>query len=1150
MVTVVFADLAGFTALAEGRDPEAVKELLDRCFSGLVPVIEAHGGVVDKIIGDELMAVFGAPVAHEDDPERAVRAALALVDTIESIAPGQALRVGVNTGEVLAGPVGPGRAYTVTGDAVNTAHRLASVADAGEVLVADRTRAATAAAVGYEARAPYQLRGRQAPVLAWAAVGTSIGPGLRSTVGAATPLVGRDPEQAQLESVVSIALGHPQATLAVITGEPGVGKTRLAIDFVIGQLHRPEAPTVLWTTCPPYGSGSGLQPLAELMRTALGVEPEASRPVQLDQLAASLGPLAAGIGADRALLTARLAQLLGLHDLPRRVTDGDPGPTRARVVDQLVSAAHQVLLATAAHRPVIVVVDDLHWGDDAVLGFLERLPHRLGAVPVLAIALARDELLERRGELGRGRAGEVPLPVGPLTDAAAGELLAAVLTTLDGADGDGPRPPAPGWWGRRLGPAAERRLLAAAGGNPLLLEQLVGYLVEAGALVERNGAWHVDLERVGIPDGVRSLIGARIDALPPDERELLRMASIIGPRFWVDAVATLVDLGDPRALVRSLVARGLVERLVDDPGLGEYAFRHVLTRDVAYAAIPLAERAQRHAEVAAWMRATFDDDGTRGPHTGLLAHHYERAVVLSRELEHTDPGLAGAAFTALVRAARAAERRDASREADRWYGRARELGTFDEHTTLEVALAHGIVLVDLRRLDDARSAFELVRRRAAAPDATDTTRHLALRATSWLAVAARLDGDAEAARYLFDEAQRAWREDGDVAGEADTQRLQGWGELTAGRARAAQPKLRRAFELERLGPNGPTGETLQALGWAEFLVGDTDAAREHLWAAAERYAAADDEGGISWCFGILGFSFLQAGRIAQAEQIAENLLAQARVQGDPWTEGTCMIRLAAGRIYAGDVDDGARLASDAGRAFEELADPWGKAMAGLLLGMAGRARGEWEVARNHLREALAIAGRVTHVGEDARILAELAQLEVDAGDADEASRRARAALALVRSGIGDQDSGMRALVTLARLARRSGDHNGAQLLLGEAVAMRTAATATDTWRQANADLALVRVADGDLEGAVPLAAAAADGAEESARTLALAQRALAGVAVAAGRTEDAVVALESVLARHGHRPLAYLDDVRADLSGLAIPTPVPAGTADFRPPGG
>lgn len=1145
MVTVVFADLAGFTAMAEGRDPEAVKELLDRCFSGLVPVIEAHGGVVDKIIGDELMAVFGAPVAHEDDPERAVRAALALVDAIESIAPGQALRIGVNTGEVLAGPVGPGRAYTVTGDAVNTAHRLASVADVGEVLVADRTRTATAGSIGFEARPPYQLRGKQAAVVAWAAVGTSFGPGLRSAVGTATPLVGREDEQAQLESVISTAFGRPQATVAVVTGEPGVGKTRLTIDFVIGQMSRPEPPTVLWTSCPPYGSGSGLQPLGELMRIALDVDPKASRPAQLDQLGASLAPLADDIGADRALLTARLAQLLGLHDLPRRVTDADPGPTRARVVDQLVSAAHQVLLGLAGRRPVLVVVDDLHWADDAVLGFLERLPHRLGAVPLLAITMARDELLERRGELGRGRAGEVPLPLVPLADAAASELLAAALTAVDRAVDDGPRPTTPGWSGPRLGPATERRLLAAAGGNPLLLEQLVRYLVEAGALVDRNGRWHADLDRVGIPDGVRSLIGARIDALPPDERELLRMASIIGPRFWVDAVAALVDLGDPRALVRSLLARGLVERLVDDPGPGEYAFRHVLTRDVAYAAVPLAERAHRHAQVAAWMREAFGHDGAVGPHAGLLAHQYERAVVLSRELEHTDPGLAGAAFAALVRAAREAERRDAFQEAERWYARARELGTFEEVATLEIVLAHGIVLVELRRLDDARSAFDLVRRRAAAPGATDATHRLALRATSWLAVTARLDGDTEAARQLFDEAQRAWRDNGDLSGEADTQRLQGWGELTAGRARAAKPKLRRAFELERLSPSGPQGETLQALGWAEFLVGDTEAAREHLWAAAERYAACDDEGGMNWCFGILGFSFLQAGRVVQACEIAENLLAQARVQGDPWSEGTCMILLAAGRVYAGEVDAGARLAADAGRCFEELGDPWGRTMSGLLLAMAGRARGERQAARSRLREALAIAGRVTHVGEDARILAELAQLEADDGEVDEASRRARAALALVRAGIGDQDSGLRALVVLAGLAGRSGDHTGAQLLLGEAVAMRTSTTATDTWRQANAELALTLVADGDTDAAALLAAAAADGADESVRTLALAQRALASVAASEGRTEDAVAVLESVLAGHGHRPLVYLDDVRADLAEITA-TPLPAGTRSSR----
>ncbi|MEJ7583631.1 MAG: adenylate/guanylate cyclase domain-containing protein [Acidimicrobiales bacterium] len=803
VVTVVFADLAGFTSLAEGLDPETVKDLLDRCFSGLIPVIASHGGTVDKVIGDELMAVFGAPVGHEDDPERAVRAALGLLDQLSSVGSELVLRVGVNTGEVLAGPVGPGLGATVTGDAVNTAHRLVSVALPGEILVGERTWAATADVIAYEERPPYELRGKQAPVRAWSALTViARAGGDRRPQGHESPLMGRHREMAQLAMVADAAFhlgaaGGP--TVAVITGEPGVGKTRLATAFA-RDIEGPDGVLVLWTTCPAYGTNGGLEPIAELLRSGLAIDANQPPGVQVDQIASRLEAVVEATGTDRSLLTARVAQLLGLHHLPQRVSEPDPGPTRARVVDQLLAAAHTVFAGMAAVRPTMLVLDDVQWADDAVLGFLERLPSRVEPARLLILALGRDELLERQGELARGRAGVVPLPLSPLDPVDAAELLAARLDSERAAGTDVTARPGP------IGPIIERRILAAAGGNPLLLEQLVDYLVESGALVRVGGSWRSTsvLDGSGLPDGIRSLIGARLDALPADEHLLVQHAAVVGRRFWADAVAELAGVEDPGPGLDLLLRRGLIESVADDPRPGEFAFRHVLTRDVAYAAISLADRAHRHAQVAHWLRDRFPDDAS-APLLGLLAHHYERAVVLSREIERTDPGLAGAAFGALVRAAEEAERREASREAEQWYARALELGTFDHETTLGVTLAHGRVLVDLRRLDEARSAFELVRRRATEPSPhpprpdgarTELARtELARTATAWQAVAARLGGDGELARELFDQVQAECRAAGDIVGEAETLRLQGRSELAAGRVRAAAPAPARA-ELE------------------------------------------------------------------------------------------------------------------------------------------------------------------------------------------------------------------------------------------------------------------------------------------------------------------------------------------------------------------
>ena len=429
VVTVVFADLADFTALAEGRDPESVKELLDACFGALVPVITAHGGHVDKIIGDELMAVFGAPVAHEDDAERAVRAALALTAALRPIDPALVLRVGINTGEVLAGPVGPGHGYTVTGDAVNTAHRLVSTAALGETLVGERTHTLTDTVVTYEERGPFVLRGKQEPVRAWAATGVSVSPGLRWGSGLSRPLVGRGAELADLTAVIERSVVATRPTVVVVTGEPGVGKTRLALELASSPMMANRRVRVLWASCPPYGSASTLGPLADLVRAALLVDVTAPRATQVARLRERAHATGCGDRVRPDAARVRVSQLLGLYEVPARPAETDAGPTRARLVDQLLGAVRSVLFALTSEQPLFIVIDDVQWASDAVVTFLRHLPNRLPAAPIAVLALGRDDLLERNPALAAGGPRLVTVRLEPLSRMSAIALIGTLLTS-------------------------------------------------------------------------------------------------------------------------------------------------------------------------------------------------------------------------------------------------------------------------------------------------------------------------------------------------------------------------------------------------------------------------------------------------------------------------------------------------------------------------------------------------------------------------------------------------------------------------------------------------------------------------------------------------------------------------------------------------
>lgn len=1104
VVTVAFADLAGFTTMAEGRDPEAVKDLLDDCFGVLVPVIEAHGGTVDKIIGDELMAVWGAPRAHEDDPERAVRAALALLEALERLDPSLEMRVGINTGEVLAGPVGPGGAYTVTGDTVNTAHRLVGVAARGTVLVAGRTHAATQDAIAYAEPTAHALRGRREPVVAYPAVRVRHRPGERVAPGTGTPMLGRDPELSQLVAAVADAVGTGSSWRVVVAGEAGVGKSRL-VDELQPTLRRLGVGCRVETiACAPYGDQGPLAPLTLLVRRVLGL-PDGGAAEQRSAALEALDRLAPVIDGDRQYLAHRTLQLLGLGELPG-ASGVSTTPVRNRLSEELTSAARAVLEAVATTEPLAVIVDDAHFADPVVLDALERVGGERDR-PVVVALVGRDDLLELRPGLRDGTSPHrALLALRPLADGPSHELLHRTLAQLDGHTGT-------------LAPAAEAQILRAAGGNPLLLDQLVRFLRETGALEVVEGGWAAarDLVEVGLPDDARVLLGARLDALPVAERAVLQAAAIVGRTFSAEELGAMGVAVDEAGLDQ-IAGRGLLLRPTRADASSRWSFRHLMVREAAYASVALGDRAAGHARMVRWLQ-------DHGAEPAEVAHHTERAVALWQELGHGDIDLPEDAPASLVAAARVARRRDQLREAERWYQRARDLGLVGSDEVVAVCLEHGATLVAMRRLLEAEEALTLVVDHPAATAGDLGEAH------TGRGVVARLRGDTSGAQRAFDAGREAWQAAGDLAGEAGSVRTHGWADLIAGKPRAALPKLLRAQELDEQ-TGGPRGITLQCLAWCEFLVGDHAAARTHIWDAARLLSASDDRLGLGWCFGILGNSLWQEGRVAQAEALAQNLIDDTRRLGDGWTEGMCLVLLAACQLEEGDLDAARSVVGDALRTFAEQDDPWGEASARLVQGMVERVAGDLPAARAALERGVEVARGVASLGTEAQLRAELSATFLDAGDQRRAVREAKSTLALVRSGGGDRDSEIRALVILAKRARDKRDDPDAGRLLEEAVALAEGEVRTSIWRRAVAWSAILAAEAGDVEQAQRLAADALQGSWESARTWVLAQRAVAAAQRAGGNRAGAAATLDAVLGRFRDRPLAFLAAARAELDEL------------------
>jgi len=686
-VTIVFADPKPSMLNGERPSAEALRDVMSRYFEAMRQSLEQHGGTVEKFIGDAVMAVFGLPVRHEDDALRAVRGAAAMQAALPALNEafrarwGLELRnhIGVNSGEVIAGDASLGQRL-VTGDAVNTAARLEQAAGPQEIILGDLTYRLARDEIEVEPIAPLTLKGKTEPVRAFRLVRVAQRPTERAAP--ATPFVGREEEMARLDETLLEVSATRSCQLVTVIGDAGVGKSRLIREFSTRASAR-QRTQVLRGRCLPYGDGVTFWPIAEIVRSAAGISDEDPVDVAISKIA-GIARSAGGRIDDPDGIVDRVAAAIGLS------TTQYPGP-------ELFWGIRKLLEAIASRRPLVAIIDDIHV---AAPTFLELLDHLLDAVhgaPILLLTTARHELLEARTEWAEGHEAERML-LEPLSPDDADAILDQLLGGLD--------------------VSVRRRIVAAAEGNPLYVEQITSMLVETGALRREGGDWVATTSsgEIDIPPTIQALVAARIDALRPDERRVIDPASVIGLGFAVEAVVHLVPeeaAAEVPAQLQALTAKQFVRPTVDD---GEfYRFGHSVIKDAAYRSLLKRTRAEIHERFVNWAEPINRERGRELEFEEILGFHLEQAYRYRGELGPIDEAareLGRRASEKLVAAGRRAFGRGDSPAAANLLRRAATV--LPDFATLRIELLTEVAEAEIERgeFDAARGAIDEARRMA------------------------------------------------------------------------------------------------------------------------------------------------------------------------------------------------------------------------------------------------------------------------------------------------------------------------------------------------------------------------------------------------------------------------------------------------------
>jgi class 3 adenylate cyclase/tetratricopeptide (TPR) repeat protein len=1005
-VTVLFADLSGYTAVSERLDPEAVKALVDRFVSRLGQEVERVGGRVDKYMGDNVMAIFGAPVAHEDDPERAVRAAIAMQAAMGELnerlladyGAEFALRVGVNTGEVLAGKVG--EAYTVIGDAVNVASRLQTSARVGTITVGERTQRATAGVVEYAALQPLELKGKSAPVAAWRVVGLleSSGGGARRRHREA-PLVGRSDEFATLQMTFARVARNDAPHLVTVFGQAGVGKTRLARELERWLQTRDPPVLARRGRCLPFGSSVVYWPLSEMLREACAIRDGDPVDVAWGKLTARLGPLLDADG-DAEQLTRRiapLARLLGIETNGSSASETSEREDAQSAREGIFAAVRSCLEAIAQGEALVLVWEDIHWADEGMLDLIEYLSQWLRA-PVLQVCLARDELLERRPNWGVSRRTTTSLFLDPLSPADTRELIEDLLRDR-GATAD------------VIGALAER-----AEGNPLFAEEMVQRLAEAGG--ERAAE---------LPDTVQGLLAARLDSLAPLERHLVSHASVVGRTFWEGALAGVAaaeggNLHEALATLREkdIIVPGEGARL---EGEQELAFKHVLIRDVAYEMLPKAVRAYKHFEVGGFIEQRAGE--RRDEVVALLAEHYGRAATLGEEVRLEEAELAplrAKALEFIEAAGDAASALYSNQEALAHYAAAAALIANDDARLARINEKQGDLALRLGRVDKAIAVWE---RALEHHHEHDDLEHVAeLHRKIGAALAHK--GERTQAIQHHQQGINLIKDGPPSLALVRLYEEAAWLYMQVGDNMLAIYASEKALRLaERLGEVRAASRAHGIFGRVFGRIGDTAKARENLERAIE-LAQDSDENITVLAMMALGHHLENVeGDYAEAEPSYTQALTLAKRIGDVPAQIELHAALAQLAFYRCDWEQAERL-NDASAELAEREGLIGKmCLPYTLRGLLSWRDGDWETSAQLFNEAVLLADQVGWSEVSVSALLGLAVTHSDRGDfADAESTIARALEVCERAGLIGQS--IQATSMRASMLALAGEHASAR----------------------------------------------------------------------------------------------------------------------------